>query len=328
MSFGKCNKSVCLDDILNKVTEVDILNHYFGISTLPILVNSPLRADKNASLSIFLNDNDNLIFKDFGSFKSYNLWSFLEEYWKIPYDEVLERINKDLNNMHSTLYTLRQQKRNKVVRSNSKIECKVREWKDYDLKFWESFGISINWLKFGEIYPISYVFITKDDKRYTFPAEKYAYAYVERKDNKVTLKIYQPKSTKRKWINNSDSSVWDLWTQLPKTGNTLIITSSRKDALCIWENTLIPAISMQGEGYIPKQKIIDELKQRFTNIYIWFDNDYDKEDNPGKQYAEFLSKTFDIPYILIPNKYETKDPSDFVKKYGRNKLKELIKELI
>ena len=62
MSFGKCNKSICLDDILNKVTEVDILNHYFGISTLPILVNNPLRADKNASLSIFLNDKDNIIY--------------------------------------------------------------------------------------------------------------------------------------------------------------------------------------------------------------------------------------------------------------------------
>ena len=171
MSFGKCKQSICLDDILNKVTEVDILNHYFGISALPTLINNPLRSDKNASLSIFLNDNDNLIFKDFGSFKSYNLWSFLEEYWKIPYDEVLERINKDLNSMHSTLYTLRQQKRNNVVRSNSKIECKVREWKDYDLEFWESFGISINWLKFGEIYPISHTFITKEDKKYIKKAQ-------------------------------------------------------------------------------------------------------------------------------------------------------------
>ena len=92
MSFGKCNKSICLDDILNKVTEVDILNHYFGISTLPILINNPLRPDKNASLSIFLNDKDNIILKDFGSYKSYNLWSFLMEFWGISYKELLEKI--------------------------------------------------------------------------------------------------------------------------------------------------------------------------------------------------------------------------------------------
>ena len=328
MSFGKCKKSICLDDILNKVTEVDILNHYFGISTLPILVNSPLRNDKNASLSVFLNNTDNVMLKDFGTYKSYNLWSFLEEYWNIPYDRVLERIYNDLNGINSTLYILKSKKYKQQQSTKSKIECRIREWRDYDIKFWESFGISLPWLKFGEVYPLDYVFITKGDNRYTFPAEKHAYAYVERKDGKVTLKIYQPYSKTRKWINNSNSSVWDLWTQLPQTGETLIITSSRKDALCIWENTLIPATSMQGEGYIPKQSVIDELKSRYKNIYILFDNDFDKEDNPGKQYAEFLSKTFDIPYLLIPSEYKAKDPSDFVKKYGREKLKTLIKELI
>lgn len=328
MSFGKCNKSICLDDILNKVTEVDILNHYFGISTLPILVNNPLRPDKNASLSIFLNDKDNIILKDFGTYKSYNLWSFLMEYWNSDYDTVLERIIGDLNEINSTLYKLKSKKYRQQIRSKSILECKIRDWKDYDLQYWESYGISLPWLKFGEIYPISHTFITKDDKRYTFRAEKYAYAYVERKDGIVTLKIYQPKSKDRKWYNSGNASVWDLWSQLPPTGDKLFITSSRKDALCLWENTLIPAISMQGEGYIPKQSVIDELKSRFKNIYIFFDNDFDKEDNHGRQYAQFLSKTFDIPYIEIPSKYKAKDPSDFVNKYSRKELKQLIEELI
>ena len=328
MSFGKCNKSICLDDILNKVTEVDILNHYFGISTLPILINNPLRADKNASLSIFLNDKDNIILKDFGSYKSYNLWSFLMEYWNLDYDSMLEKIIEDLKNINSTLHKLKSKKYKQQIRSKSILECKIRDWEKHDLQYWESYGISLPWLKFGEIYPISHTFITKDDKRYTFRAEKYAYAYVERKDGIVTLKIYQPKSINRKWYNSGNASVWDLWCQLPSTGDKLFITSSRKDALCLWENTLIPAISMQGEGYIPKQSVIDELKSRFKNIYIFFDNDFDKEENPGRQYAQFLSKTFNIPYIEIPNEYKAKDPSDFVNKYGREKLKQLIKELI
>ena len=34
-----------------------------------------------------------------------------------------------------------------------------------------------------------------------------------------------------------------------------------------------------------------------------------------------------IPYILIPNKYECKDISDFVKKYGLSEGKELIRGL-
>ena len=97
MSFGKCNKSVCLDDILNKVTEVDILNHYFGISTLPILINSPFRQDKNPSVSVFINRNDSIIFKDFGTHKSYNIWTFLEEYWHCSYEEVLKKVHNDID---------------------------------------------------------------------------------------------------------------------------------------------------------------------------------------------------------------------------------------
>ena len=85
---------------------------------------------------------------------------------------------------------------------------------------------------------------------------------------------------------------------------------------------------MQGEGYIPKQSVIDELKSRFKEIYIFFDNDFDKKENHGRQYAQFLSKMFDIPYIEIPSEYKAKDPSDFVNKYGREKLKQLINELI
>jgi hypothetical protein len=307
---------------------VDILNHYFGISTLPILINNPLRTDKNASLSVFLNDSDNVILKDFGSHKSYNLWSFLMKLWNLKYDEVLEKIIKDLKNINSTLYQLKSKNFYKKKHSKSILECKIRDWKPYDLQYWESFGISLPWLKFGEVYPISHTFITKDDKKYTFRAEKYAYAYVERKDGIVTLKIYQPKSINRKWCNSGNASVWDLWSQLPKTGDKLFITSSRKDALCLWENTLIPAISMQGEGYIPKQSVIDELKNRFKNIYIFFDNDFDKEENHGRQYAQFLSKMFNIPYIEIPDEYKVKDPSDFVNKYSRNELKQLVNKLI
>lgn len=327
MSFGTTKQSICLDDILNKVRDVDILNYYFGISTLPILINSPLRNDKSASLSIFINKSGDIILKDFGTFKSYNIWSFLMELWCCSYEEMLIRLDKDAPNMGKSNIKLNIHKNRYAVSNKSIIECKVREWESYDLDFWKSYGITLPWLKFGEIYPISHTFITKEGKTYTFPAEKYAYAYVERKDNKVTLKIYQPFSKTRKWINSNDASVWDLWNQLPDKGNKLIITSSRKDALCIWENTLIPAISMQGEGYIPKQKVIDELKSRFKHIWILFDNDFDKPNNPGEHYAQFLSEAFNIPYIEIPKEYKAKDPSDLVKKYNINTLKQLIKKL-
>lgn len=323
MSFGKCHKSLCLDDILKKVSEVDILNHYLGISTLPILINSPFRQDKNPSVSIFLNRNNSIIFKDFGTHKSYNLWSFLEDYWCCSYEEVLNRLNKDLNNIKNISGTLKVTHHKQYIHKSSKLEVTIREWRDYDLQYWESYGISLDWLKFGRVYPISHIFINNN----RFPAEKHAYVYVEKKDGNITMKVYQPFSDRMKWLSKHDNSVWDLWDRLPQRGNKLIITSSRKDALCIWANTGIPAISLQGEGYIPKEHVVQQLKERFEVIYVLYDNDFNSDINNGRNFGKVLSGKFNLRQIEIPTKWRCKDTSDLCFNWGKLIVKQVIEEL-
>ena len=323
MSFGKCHKSLCLDDILNKVSEVDILNHYLGISTLPILINSPFRQDKNPSVSIFLNRSNSIIFKDFGTHKSYNLWSFLENYWCCSYEEVLNRLNKDLNNIKNISGTPKVTHYKQYIYKSSKLEVTIREWRDYDLQYWESYGISLEWLKFGRVYPISHIFI--NDNR--FPAEKYAYVYIEKKDGNITMKVYQPFSDRMKWLSKHDNSVWDLWDRLPERGNKLIITSSRKDALCIWANTGIPAISLQGEGYIPKEHVVQQLKDRFKEVYVLYDNDFNSDINNGRKFGMGLSERFKLKQIEIPIEWKCKDTSDLCLNWGKEVVKQVIEEL-
>ena len=323
MSFGKCHTSICLDDILNKVSEVDILNHYLGISTLPILINSPFRQDKNPSVSIFINRNNNVIFKDFGTHKSYNLWSFLEDYWCCNYEEVLNRLNKDLNNIKNITGTLKVTHYKQYIHKSSKLEVTIREWRDYDLQYWESYGISLDWLKFGRVYPISYIFINGN----RFPAEKHAYVYIEKKDGNITMKVYQPFSERMKWLSKHDNSVWDLWDRLPQRGNKLIITSSRKDALCIWANTGVPAISLQGEGYIPKEHVVQQLKDRFEVVYVLYDNDFNSDINNGRNFGKVLSGKFNLRQIEIPIEWKCKDTSDLCFNWGRNVVKQVIEEL-
>ena len=323
MSFGKCKQSICLDDILNKVSEADILNHYLGISALPILINSPFRQDKNPSVSVFLNKNNNIIFKDFGTHKSYNLWSFFEEYWNCTYDEVIQKITEDLNKMKIGTSKIKVSKHKHYVHNSSKVEVTIRDWRDYDLQYWESYGISLEWLKFGRIFPISNIFINNN----RFPAEKYAYVYVEKKDGNVTLKIYQPFSERMKWLSKHDSSVWDLWDRLPEKGNKLIITSSRKDALCIWSNTGIPTVSLQGEGYIPKEHVVQQLKDRFEIIYVLYDNDFNSDINNGKLFGQSLATKFGLKQIEIPTEWQCKDTSDLCFNWGRDIVKQVINEL-
>ena len=319
--------SVSLNDILDIITEDDILYHYFGISKLPCLINSPLRKDEKPSFSIFKSNNLRIRFKDFASGDEGGIIDMLMLYWNVTFKVCLSRIYKDLPSMGISGLRSKVHYRKSSYNGHSIITCTVRNWRKHDLEYWGSYGISLKWLKFGEVYPISSIIINKNNNQFTIPAEKYAYVYVERKDNIISLKIYQPLSTSHKWSNSNNSSVWNLWRQLPANGDKLIITSSRKDALCLWENTGIPATSLQGEGYLPKSHVVKQLTDRFENIYVLYDNDFNCDTNHGREFGKKLADTYGFKQIEIPLEYKSKDPSDLYHNHGKEVFIKCIKDL-
>lgn len=328
MAFRRCNRSVGLDVLLDKTSEFDIMRFYLNIDVLPALINSPLRQDRNASVSIFSPDGVKVFYKDFGTGEHGSIFDLLGRMWNRTFSETITKIWDDIDRVKHNRINLNRTRRGVIHKSNSILEVRTRQWFDYDMEYWNSYGISRKWLEFGDVYPISHILITRDNITKIIPAEKLAYVYVERKDGKVSLKVYQPKSQRLKWLSKHDSSVWDLWSRLPDRGDTLFITSSRKDALCLWENTGIPSVSLQGEGYVPKEKVINQLKQRFGRVIIFFDNDYDKDENHGHIYASRLSGMFDLDMVEIPSEYKSKDPSDLFKNHGAETFRRVIKELV
>lgn len=331
-SKGKSIKLLTKEQILEYYDQLDLFKMYFKDLKLPCVINSPFREDHNPSFGIRVADKfNNIQFMDFKTKEAGDIFKLLSLYWGMSFSEVLEKISYDINISNVDLIQLNSSrvKPNKII-SNSKsiLQCKVREWRDYDLEFWESYGISKKWLIFGDVYPVSIIFVIKDDKTIKISADKYAYAYVERKDKNVSLKIYQPFNDRFKWMNNNDSSVWDLWEKLPKNGDNLIITSSRKDALCIWENTGIPSVSLQSETCLPKIHVVNQLKERFKNVYVLYDNDFNKEYNTGLIEGKKISELFDITQLILPENLKAKDSSDLCKMYGRHKLKDTIELLI
>ena len=328
MAFRRCNRSVGLDVLLGKTSEFDIMRFYLNIDVLPALINSPLRQDRNASVSIFSPDGVKIFYKDFGTGEHGSIFDLLGRMWNRTFSETITKIWDDIDKVKHNRINLNRSRRDVIHKSNSILEVRTRQWFDYDMEYWNSYGISREWLEFGDVYPISHILITRDNITKIIPAEKLAYVYVERKDGKVSLKVYQPKSQRLKWLSKHDSSVWDLWSRLPDRGDTLFITSSRKDALCLWENTGIPSVSLQGEGYVPKEKVINQLKQRFGRVIIFFDNDYDKDENHGHIYASRLSGMFDLDMVEIPSEYKSKDPSDLFKNHGAETFRRVIKELV
>lgn len=317
--------STSIEKVNDLYSDFDVAHKYLGITCVPEVINSPLRQDNNPSLGLFINSKTNgLWFKDFGSGEGGSLYDLLAKMWNVSKDRVYKRILEDM----PAPALIRKHGAKVYRKSAGKIEVRVREWKDYDIAYWDSYGISLPWLKFGEIYPISHIIITKNGHSYPIPAEKYAYVYVERKDGIVSFKIYQPYSKEYKWMSKHDSSVWDLWTKIPEKGDKLIITSSRKDALAIWSNTGIPALSLQGEGYIPKEHVVQQLKDRYNKVYVLYDNDFQSEENHGRMYGKMIAERFNVTQIEIPEKWGSKDPSDVVKNHGREVLRQIIYELV
>lgn len=324
ISIGK--PYITIEQIRSKISDFDILNHYFGISKIPCIINSPLRIDNNPSFSLYSKDGINVLWTDFSTKQHGSTIDLLKEYWGASYKDVLEHLWEDLSNITNTNPNFNNTKRINKVKSSSgfKLECKVRDWQDYDIQYWNSFGVTLKWLKYADVYPISHKIVIKDDNRMVFPCDKLAYAYVEFKEGKTTLKLYQPLNTRGyKWSNNHDRSVISLWTKVPEYGDRIVICSSLKDALCLSCQTNIPAIAVQGEGYSMSSTAVNELKRRYKQVYILFDN-----DNAGLTDSKKLAEQTGFTNIILPNINNTKDISDLYKSLeNKTQFKEIILNL-
>lgn len=307
--FSTGHKYISLyNDILTKVTEYDIVRHYFNIDTFPALICSPLREDHKPSFGIFTFDGIHYRYRDFATKDRGNLWDLLMKYFRCDWQEMLKTLYEEIPFMSSTISSTTEKKYKPKLNSTI-LSTKVRDWKQYDIEYWKSHGISLEWLKYADVYPISHIIITKKGKSIAYTADKYAYVYVENKEYNLTMKIYQPYNTRGfKWINKHDRSVVSLWTKIPEKGNRLCICASTKDALCLWANTGIPAIAIQGEGYGISDTAIKVLKSRYKHIYIMLDN-----DKAGLENAVRLSEQTGFTNIVLPVINGAKDISDLYK---------------
>lgn len=319
-------------------TDKDIIQRYLGISKFPCSLQSPIReGDSRPSFS--MKEMDGVIFwKDFATGETGNAVTLMSKIWHVSYSDALLKIKLDTDHRIPRATLIRRYNGKLHVTSDSTIKVKVREWKDWDKKFWKSFGIPTEFASWCNVFPISHAFFTRVDENgkkhtVTVPMDQYAYAYFEWKDGKESIKLYQPYSQTMKWLSKHDSSVWDLWKHAflfakKKSDKEVIITSSRKDAMCLWYNLKVPCMSLQGEGYIPKPQVMQEVLNTFKTVYIWYDNDFKHwTDNPGQDNAMKIIQEYpSIINICIPDSYQSKDPSDLVKNHGVQALKEIWKQ--
>ena len=156
---------------------------------------------------------------------------------------------------------------------------------------------------------VKYISINKNSKAF-------AYCYGEYK-----YKLLQP-DNKFKWITNATKDIVQGWNQLPEKGDLCIITSSLKDSMLFYSYGYAACAPGSESGFIPEDKL-KELKSRFKEVLIFFDN-----DEPGiKNAAKFAAK-YNLKYTNIPEEYKQKDITDFYKKYKRERTKIIIESVL
>lgn len=295
-----------------KIKDIDdstLADYYLDIKKIPCLINSPFRQDKKPSFGIYMKDGK-IRFKDFSTNEKGDIHTLLQLLWNMSFEDVCKKIYDDFFNRPSVQKVKLGSHHVKVYdNKDTELNVKIRNWEDYDMDYWKSYGISRKWLDFAEVYPVSHIIITGTGYNKIIKAEKYTYVYVEHKEDITTIKIYRPYNTEGfKWMSKHDSSVISLWSKLPEKGREVCICSSVKDALCLWSNTGIPSIAIQAEGVHISNTAANELRKRFENIYILLDN-----DAPGLAYAERLSNDTGFINVVLPKEFGAKDISDYYK---------------
>lgn len=309
----KIPTDITLDYILSKVSEYDIYAHYLGQFKVGAIYNSPFRKDKNPSFGIYYSKRTKqLLFKDHGTGECGNIVKFVSLYTGLTnYNDILKDIVKQLN---ITTDTKLDSSKQYIPSSETVIGIVRQKFTPTDINYWSQFNISEKTLKKYNVNSIKY-YLCNGIVKGIYKEDNPMYAY------KVynNFKIYRPLADKyTKWRNNLTEYDIQGYAQLPSKGDTLIITKSMKDVMCLYEMG-IPAISPSSESTFIPNDILEGLKKRFKRIIILFDR-----DNAGVKYLRKMSLKTGLEGLLVHKKFKAKDISDAIKANSFEEVKEWL----
>lgn len=312
--------------LLEKNTEETYMAHYLGIPVTKGLFISPLRADNHKTCAYFRGKSGILYFKDFATGQCLDFINVYMTKYGCKYHEAITEIAKDFGYIKGTSppKTIKIQPKFEAEKQTF-IQCELKEFTDAELKWWSSFGISKEILSKFNVHSCKTVFLNGRVFAQSHQAAPIYGYYFGKKENIEQWRLYFPKNQNNgyKFLGNVSMKTIQGYKQLPKTGKLLIITKSMKDCMAMYSFG-INAIAPNSENLFISDKMLEELKSRFNKIIVFYDNDLAGISNMNK-----IKKLHpELEFLYIPRKYECKDFSDLVRKYGREKVKELIKEFI
>lgn len=319
------NPTISKDFLLSKYSQETYMEYYLGIPVKKGLFKSPLRTDSKPTCSFYTNKSGDVIFKDFkGDFYG-NFISVVMYKYSCSYHSALKIIANDFGLISYPNLKKNKGKINKTAEKfeetgPASIQIEMQEFTKKELEWWGSYGVTIEILKKFRVYSCLSVFLNNNYFSSSSDANPVFGYYNGKKDGLELWRIYFPKRKSYRFLSNWSSKMIQGLDQLPKKGKLLVITKSLKDVMTLYSYG-IPAIAPNSENLFIPQTLFDELKSRFTNICVLYDNDLAGVSNMKK-----IRKSSGLICLMIPRSYGAKDISDYRKKYGYNKTKQLIQE--
>lgn len=302
------------DDLINTLSEERIFEYYLGIRVKTKNIHSPLREDNNPSCGFYYNPHGRLKYYDKAENINEDCFGIVALKCNISsFPLVLERIYKDFGLTKSSIISSPYRGRD-YDRKEYRINFYAREFNHYDLKYWYRGNIDIKLLKENNVYAVDDAYLD-GSLYYCYNRYDPCYAYIE----EGIKKLYFPFRKKPRFRSESHLPI-SGYNKLPTVGDYVIITKSKKDELCLKAFGINNVISSQSESSVLDKTVVEDLDNRFDNIFIL--NDY---DNTGL--INTRKNIFNYPQIKpLFIRDSAKDSFGYCEKYGKDAMWELVRK--
>lgn len=315
--------------VLSRLSQEQIFYAYFG-EFIPYKksYNSVFRKDRTASTGFYLGESGKLKYKDMKTGESWDCFSFIAKLYGVSYYQAVKKVACDFG-LIKDCSTLPLEKKSinqsfnfdKKAKEEREIQIIPDKWHSDAKNYWKAYEINGEDLQKEHVYPIKKLFI--DKKFISNRNNDLRFAYLIPTPKKEYMKIYTPYSQEYKWISNIPLHIPFGMDTLNYDSKAIVVGKSLKDMIVL--KKLFPSVlatQNESEGALNKG-MVKHLIEKFESRVIVFDND----ETGVESCKKFNTKGFD--YFNIPREYiyeGIKDPSDFIKAYGLEKLKNLFKQ--
>lgn len=365
INSGSVNKEY----IFSKLSQVTIFSTYFNLPAAIIqhcidtgeLICSPIRNDVHPTFGFRYDNRNKLKAKDFAGY-----------FWGDCFDAVAFVISqsehKQINiaNKSDFIYVLKhivathrdifygsakdevlmQSIRASVENIKKKqpnIELVCRDWYEEDQRYWQQFGVTLQYLNTQFVYPVEQYYIERNinpEPKYYYNQNDPCYAYLlgRKQNSKLDIKLYFPfrEHGDTRFICNCNH-LEGIYNLFRNDYHYIILTKSTKDRLSIGctlgminfianGSLRVGIINIPHETYklrkVEYEWLISKLVYNGKLISL-MDN-----DRTGKLEAIWLKREYNITPILIPTCLGCKDFAEFRAKYDIKFIQEKIKETI